>query len=91
MNVRSKVKQYLEYCEFRKELDAKTLKAYRIDLRQYFDFVHSDNPQKDEIEIYITDLHKKYKQKTVKRERKTRWWWHIPSILALGSQKQADL
>lgn len=68
MNVRSKVKQYLEYCEFRKELDAKTLKAYRIDLRQYFDFVHSNNPQKDEIEIYITDLHKKYKQKTVKRK-----------------------
>lgn len=68
MNVRSKVKQYLEYCEFRKELDAKTLKAYRIDLRQYFDFIQSDNPQKDEIEIYITDLHKKYKQKTVKRK-----------------------
>lgn len=68
MNVRSKVKQYLEYCEFRKELDAKTLKAYKIDLRQYFDFIQSDNPQKDEIEIYITDLHKKYKQKTVKRK-----------------------
>lgn len=68
MNVRSKVKEYLEYCEFRKELNSKTLKAYRIDLRQYFDFIQSDNPQKSEIEKYITNLHMKFKQKTVKRK-----------------------
>lgn len=68
MNVRSKVKEYLEYCEFRKELDAKTLKAYRIDLRQYFIFIQSDTPQKAEIEKYITNLHIKFKQKTVKRK-----------------------
>ena len=39
MNLKEKVEVYLEYCEFRKELDKKTLKAYRIDLRQYFEFV----------------------------------------------------
>lgn len=68
MNMREKMRPYLEYCEFRKELDAKTLKAYRIDLRQYFDFCDCEEPQKSTIEEYITDLHKKYKQKTVKRK-----------------------
>lgn len=68
MKVQEYVKKYLDYCEFRKELDKKTLKAYRIDLRQYFDFLESDNPQKEEIEEYITNLHKNFKQKTVKRK-----------------------
>ncbi len=68
MKVQDYAKKYLEYCEFRKELDKKTLKAYRIDLRQYFDFLNSDNPQKGEIEDYITNLHKKFKPKTVKRK-----------------------
>ncbi|MGC4019403.1 MAG: tyrosine-type recombinase/integrase [Muricomes sp.] len=68
MNIQGQVKKYLEYCKYRKELDDKTLKAYRIDLRQYFEFVDSNNPQKSDIESFITDLHKKYKQKTVKRK-----------------------
>lgn len=68
MNVQSYVTPYLEYCKYRKELDAKTIKAYRIDLRQYFEFLKCENPRKAEIEMYITELHKKYKQKTVKRK-----------------------
>lgn len=68
MNIRKEIKPYLEFCEYRKELDQKTLKAYRIDLRQYFEFFDCENPEKNEIEKYITDLHKKYKQKTVKRK-----------------------
>lgn len=68
MTIKESVKPYLEYCKFRKELDEKTLKAYRIDLRQYFDFVQCEDPEKKAIERYITELHKKYKQKTVKRK-----------------------
>lgn len=68
MDLREEVGSYLEYCEFRKELDEKTLKAYRIDLCQYFSFFSCDEPEKREIEMYITDLHKKYKQRTVKRK-----------------------
>lgn len=68
MNYTEQVKSYLEYCEFRKELDGNTLKAYRIDLRQFFEYVQTDSPDKAELEAYITDLHKKYKQKTVKRK-----------------------
>ncbi|MDO4308527.1 MAG: tyrosine-type recombinase/integrase [Eubacteriales bacterium] len=63
-----KVETYLEYCKYRKELDSKTLKAYRIDLRQFYDFVCCENPNKEKIEEYITELHKKYKQKSVKRK-----------------------
>lgn len=68
MRTKEKVQQYLEYCEFRKELDQKTIKAYRIDLRQFFDSVMVDEPSKLEIEEYIMELHKEYKQKTVKRK-----------------------
>lgn len=68
MTTKECVKSYLEYCQFRKELDEKTLKAYRIDLRQYFEFIQCENPDKEAIERYITELHRKYKQKTVKRK-----------------------
>ena len=68
MRLEDKMATYLEYCEYRKELDKKTLKAYRIDLCQYFEFVCVDEPEKEKIEDYITQLHKNYKQKTVKRK-----------------------
>lgn len=68
MKTKERVQHYLEYCEFRKELDCKTIKAYRIDLKQFFKGVPSEEPEKAEIEDYITELHKKYKQKTVKRK-----------------------
>lgn len=62
--------EYIEYCEFRKRLDAKTLKAYEIDLKQYSDF-SSEVPhcfKKDSLDHYITSLHKQYKPKSVKRK-----------------------
>ena len=68
MNYKEQVKKYLDYCEFRKELDWNTLKAYRIDLKQFFDYAQEDVPDKNKIEEYITELHKKYKQKTIKRK-----------------------
>lgn len=68
MNVQKSVELYLDYCEFRKELDSKTLKAYRIDLRQFFEYVRVIEPEKEKIEEYITRLHKDFKQKTVKRK-----------------------
>ena len=68
MKLQDRLEQYLEYCIYRKELDSKTVKAYRIDLNQFFSFVCCDVPEKETIERYITELHKKYKQKTVKRK-----------------------
>lgn len=61
---------YLQYCEYRKRLDSKTLKAYRIDLEQFKKYA-CDNPDffaKDVIDSFITELHRQYKPKTVKRK-----------------------
>lgn len=64
------ITEYIEYCEYRKRLDVKTLKAYKIDLRQYENFCHclSDCFDKTVVDTFITSLHKKYKPKTVKRK-----------------------
>lgn len=64
------IEQYLEYCKYRKRLDAKTLKAYRIDLKQFHTF-SADLPEclsKDTVDRFITSLHKQYNPKTIKRK-----------------------
>ena len=66
MKLKEMLQDYLEYCQYRKELDNKTVKAYRIDLRQYFEFVGECDLDKNWIERYITNLHKNFRQKTVK-------------------------
>lgn len=69
-NLNDYIVDYIEYCQYRKRLDAKTLKAYRIDLKQYNTF-SSELPiclSKDTLDQYITNLHKQYKPKTVKRK-----------------------
>ena len=62
---------YLKYCQNQKRLDNKTLKAYRIDLRQFteqfssFDILDITPAV---LENYIAKLHQRYKPKTVKRK-----------------------
>ncbi len=64
------IAEYLEYCEYRKRLNAKTLKAYRIDLKQYELFCANitDYASRNTVDSFITDQHKQYKPKTVKRK-----------------------
>lgn len=64
------ITEYLEYCENRKRLDAKTLKAYKIDLTQYDTFSRNSHEcfSRNTVDFFITKLHKKYKPKTVKRK-----------------------
>lgn len=66
----NQIAEYLEYCQYRKRLDKKTLKAYRIDLKQYNDFSSNlaDALAKNTVDHFITKLHKQYKTKTVKRK-----------------------
>ena len=62
---------YLEYCQFQKRLDFKTLKAYRIDLTHFFSKISVDNISgitPSILENYIASLHQVYKPKTVKRK-----------------------
>ena len=64
------ITEYIDYCIYRKRLDFKTLKAYRIDLTQYEGFC-PDSPDcfsKNTLDKFITDLHQRYKPKTVKRK-----------------------
>lgn len=64
------IAEYIEYCEYRKRLDSKTLKAYKINLRQFEDFCTdlSDCFAKSVVDDFITNLHKQYKPKTVRRK-----------------------
>lgn len=66
----SYIVEYLEYCECRKHLNKKTIKAYQIDLKQYRDF-SSNSPEilsKNTVDLFITKLHRQYKPKTIKRK-----------------------
>lgn len=65
-----RITEYIEYCQFRKRLDKKTLKSYGIDLHQYELYCSKvpDYTSKDTLDHYITELHKQYKPKTVKRK-----------------------
>lgn len=70
-NLQTQIKNYLGYCEKQKRLDAKTLKAYSIDLRQFESgIIISDINEitPDMLECYIANLHKNFKPKTVKRK-----------------------
>lgn len=65
------INNYLEYCNSQKCLDEKTLKAYRIDLRQFSEQISIINIAEitsKTLEQYIARLHEQYKPKTVKRK-----------------------
>ena len=70
-SLQTHTQKYLEYCEFQKRLDKKTLKAYRIDLRQFSEqcnFTDITEITPTILETYIAELHQQYKPKTVKRK-----------------------
>lgn len=65
------MKNYLEYCQYQKRLNTKTLKAYRIDLKQFSNHISDMNIEDITpyiLEDFIAKLHQKYKPKTVKRK-----------------------
>lgn len=64
------ITEYLEYCKYRKRLDSKSIKAYKIDLKQYDAFSGNlwEGLSRNTLDSFITTLHKQYKPKTVKRK-----------------------
>lgn len=64
------LQQYLDFCEKQKELDAKTLKAYRIDLKQFLSFLACRKEQisRESISEYIVYLNERYMVRSVKRK-----------------------
>ena len=70
-NLQALIENYLKYCSTQKRLDEKTLKAYRIDLRQFLEQTSAfdiADITPEVLEAYIGEIHKKYKPKTVKRK-----------------------
>ena len=60
---------YFAYCRFQKNLDPKTLKAYKIDLTQFLEWSQSRiEVSRTEMEQYIEMLVQRYKITTVKRK-----------------------
>lgn len=70
-NLQTHIDEYLNYCETQKRLDAKTLKAYKIDLTQFISEIVTENIvdiTPTMLETFIANLHTKHKPKTVKRK-----------------------
>lgn len=68
MVLKEEIDKYLHYCRFQKELDEKTVKAYRADLEQFHGFVGESALDKEKLNAYLLHIHGLYKQKTVKRK-----------------------
>lgn len=70
-NLQTHINNYLDYCQYQKVLDQKSLKAYRIDLKQFSDQLPSTNVLEitpNILEDYIASLHQQYKPKSSKRK-----------------------
>lgn len=71
MTFTQEIENYLHYCKFQKELDNKTIRAYRTDLKQFAAVTVADlieSVDKEKINRYLLHIHSQYKQKTVKRK-----------------------
>lgn len=70
INLQKLAEQYLVACKYQKGLDAKTIKAYRIDLSQFILFTGQEeiNLTRSGMLGYISDLHQKYKPRTIRRK-----------------------
>lgn len=70
-HLESQITNYLQYCRDQKCLDEKTLKAYRIDLRQFSEQI-SDLKVPEitsaTLEVYLARIHQLYAPKTAKRK-----------------------
>ena len=64
----SLIADYLEMGEYEKQLSPDTIKAYRIDLRQFADFTEDTWADKDTLNQYIKYLNQHFAPRSVKRK-----------------------
>ena len=70
-NMESYINTYLNYCSSQKRLNPKTIKAYRIDLKQFSDHITAESLEKisqELLEEYLSFLHNSFKPRTAKRK-----------------------
>ena len=66
--ISSLIADYLETGEYEKQLSPDTIKAYRIDLRQFVDFTEDAWADKDTLNQYIKYLNQHFAPRSVKRK-----------------------
>lgn len=62
------IDQYLEMCEYERNLSPDTIKAYRIDLRQFAEFTKLEWANRDLLNQYIKYLNQNFAPRSVKRK-----------------------
>ena len=65
------IDEYLNVCQYQKRLNSKTIKAYRIDLYQFNDYLLKQSKSdlnRNNILSYVSYLNQHYKPKSVKRK-----------------------
>lgn len=64
------IEQYIKKCQSQRRLDSKTIKAYRIDLQQFQDYLvqNSIELDKEAISSYLEELNRRFKPRSVKRK-----------------------
>lgn len=70
-NLQAIIEEYIAFGQYQKRLDSKTINAYRTDLKQFFEQTNFNDIKEvtpDSLEKFISQLHQKYKPKTVKRK-----------------------
>lgn len=68
-SIDEEIKNYLIVCDKSKGLSALTIKAYRIDLKNFNNYMNGKNPfDKKQLVEYINYLHNQYKPKSAKRK-----------------------
>lgn len=69
-NINELIRVYLQHCQLEKRLSPKTIKAYRIDLSQFSNYLGCNIYVYDKaaIQNYLSLLHSQYKVKSVKRK-----------------------
>lgn len=74
MKIEDAIKEFEFHCQYEKNLSPKTLKAYKIDLKQFLNYTNIQNSDIDTIDKnilkqYIQSLYKQnFKAKTIKRK-----------------------
>lgn len=68
IDLQNEFRSYLIYCKKQKKLSEHTLKAYRIDLTQFFAFGEKQSIEKENLKYYIGHLHETFKPKTIRRK-----------------------
>jgi len=76
-SIQSSITEFIFHCQYEKNLSDKTLKAYKIDLKQFLEFENISELFINDIDKYILKLYiqnlfaKKLKEKTIKRKLAT--------------------